>query len=100
MNMKKAFLIIVCIAFIQQATAQTNPKPGFIITNANDTVYGINDKYATVRLPYGNGKTWNMYVLLPNEGKKVKDVLASLTPTSWKDNVAQMTITANELPLF
>lgn len=62
--------------------------------------YGINDKYATVRLPYGNGKTWNMYVLLPNEGKKVKDVLASLTPTSWKDNVAQMTITANELPLF
>lgn len=60
--MKKAFLIIVCIAFIQQATAQTNPKPGFIITNANDTVYGTNDKYATVRLPYGNGKTWNMYV--------------------------------------
>jgi serpin B len=62
-----------------------------LMCKTSNLAYGINDTYATARLPYGNGKTWNMYVLLPNEGKKVKDVLASLTPTSWKANVAQMT---------
>lgn len=41
--MKKLVVIIVCIALVQQATAQTNPKPGFIITNANDTIYGTID---------------------------------------------------------
>ena len=41
--MKKFVVIIVCMAFMQQATAQTNPKPGFIITNANDTIYGTID---------------------------------------------------------
>lgn len=62
-----------------------------LMCKTSDFAYGINDKYATVRLPYGNGKMWNMYVLLPNEGKRVKDVLSSLTPTSWKANVANMT---------
>ena len=56
----------------------------------NSFAYGVNDTYATVCLPYGESKMWNMYVLLPNEGKTVKNVLTRLTPKSWKENVAQM----------
>lgn len=34
-----ACLLLICIV----ATAQKNPQQGFIITNANDTVYGMVD---------------------------------------------------------
>lgn len=46
--------------------------------------YEQGDVYTTLGLPYGNGKNWTMFVLLPNEGKSVADVIASLNSGSWK----------------
>lgn len=42
-----------------------------------------NDVMSMVCLPYGSGTVWNMYVMLPNEGKIVDDVLGSLNTESW-----------------
>ena len=42
-----------------------------------------NDVMSMVCLPYGSGTVWNMYVLLPNEGKTVDDVLGCLNTESW-----------------
>ena len=42
-----------------------------------------NDVMSMVCLPYGSGTVWNMYVMLPNEGKTVDDVLGSLNTESW-----------------
>ena len=42
-----------------------------------------NDVMSMVCLPYGSGTVWNMYVMLPNEGKTVDDVLGSLDTESW-----------------
>ena len=67
-----------------------NSKVLPLMCQTNSFAYGANDIYATVRLPYGESKMWNMYVLLPNEGKTVKNVLTRLTSKSWKENVAQM----------
>ena len=42
--MKKSFLILYSLFFsVVLSMAQTNPKPGYIITNAGDTVRGILD---------------------------------------------------------
>ena len=54
------------------------------------TEYTTNSTYATIGLPYGTGKNWRMYVLLPNLGKTVGDVLNSLSNKMWSENVAQM----------
>lgn len=45
--------------------------------------YGADD-YNAVLLPYGSGGIWNMFVLLPDEGKTVADVLNSLSSASWR----------------
>ncbi len=42
-----------------------------------------NDIWSTIRLPYGNG-SYSMYVLLPNEGKTVNDVIADLNGDKWE----------------
>ena len=41
-------------------------------------LYGHNELYSTLCLPYGSGG-YSMYVLLPNEGKTVDDVIQNLT---------------------
>lgn len=46
----------------------------------------VNDTYKTVILPYGNG-SFNMVVLLPQEGKTVNDVLAGLSAETWRENI-------------
>ena len=61
-----------------------------LMCQTSSFAYGANNTYATVRLPYGENDMWNMYVLLPNEGKTVKNVLSSLTSKTWKENVAKM----------
>ena len=40
--------------------------------------YGHNELYSTLCLPYGSGG-YSMYILLPNEGKTVDDVIQNLT---------------------
>ena len=45
---------------------------------------GVKDcLYSMIAMPYGEGKNWRMYVLLPSEGKSVADVLNSLNATEW-----------------
>ena len=52
------------------------------------------DGYTTLGLPYGNGKNWTMYVLLPDEGKSIDDVIASLDGTSWNKTLQAASIAA------
>jgi len=42
-------------------------------------LYAHNDLYSTLWLPYGSGG-YNMFILLPNEGKTIRDVIQSLSP--------------------
>lgn len=39
--------------------------------------------YKTLGLNYGGGENWMMYVLLPNEGHSVEEVVGSLNSQSW-----------------
>jgi len=57
-----------------------------LMRKTDATLYASNDLYKTVGLPYGNGHNWMMYVLLPNEGKSVGDVVASITADGWNKN--------------
>jgi len=41
--MKKALLILCSFILLLSANAQSNFKPGYLITNDNDTVYGFVD---------------------------------------------------------
>ena len=50
-------------------------------------LYASNDVYSTLCLPYGSGDKWSMMVLLPQKGKTVADVVASLSTGSWQSNV-------------
>ena len=50
--MKKVILFIIFVAVQLQLYAQTNPKPGFIITHANDTVYGTIDYRSDTKNAY------------------------------------------------
>ena len=49
--------------------------------------YQHGNTYTTLGLPYGNGKNWTMFVLLPNEGKSIADVITSLNSNAWKENI-------------
>lgn len=48
----RRILLFICFASLSQANAQTNPKPGFIITNANDTIYGMIDYRSDAKNAY------------------------------------------------
>ena len=45
--------------------------------------------YQMVDLPYGNG-AYSMTVVLPDEGKDVDQVLASLDAAEWSDAIGRM----------
>ena len=68
-------------------TKEDGSKQTLPMMNRKDaTFYRANNLYATIGLPYGNGKNWVMYVLLPNEGHTVGEVLKGLTNDSWNKN--------------
>ena len=48
-------------------------------------VYGENDIYSMMTLPYGSGDKWFMRVLLPKEGKTIDDVISNLNQESWQE---------------
>jgi serpin B len=56
-------------------------------TGAN---YGQNDLCKMLRLPYGSNG-WSMYVLLPNEGKTIGDIIQSLSAQKLEEQRAKMT---------
>lgn len=57
-----------------------------------------NATFRSVRLPYGGGK-WSMYIMLPEEGKTVSDVLNCLNADFWSTRNAQYKSATIELAL-
>ena len=51
--------------------------------------YGEDALFRCLRLPYGNG-SYAMYLLLPQEGRTIAEVLASLDAASWETVSEQM----------
>ena len=49
--------------------------------------YAANKQYKTLGMPYGKGRNWLFYALLPNEGYQVDDIIASLSNQSWEENI-------------
>ena len=65
-------------------------------------LYGSNDLFRMIDLPYGSGDKWSMKVLLPQEGKSVDEILAILTVDSWKHSQRQLSpaVVDVKLPRF
>lgn len=51
--------------------------------------YANYDQFKMLRLPYGN-KSYSMYVLLPNEGKTIDDVIRNISAQKMKEWQSQM----------
>lgn len=62
--------------------------------------YCSNDIYTGIWLPFGSGDKWSMKVLLPEEGKTVDDIIASLTNESWNHQNWMYAITDIKMPRF
>lgn len=62
--------------------------------------YCSNDIYTGIWLPFGSGDKWSMKVLLPEEGKTVDDIIASLTNKSWNHQNWMYAITDIKMPRF
>ena len=62
--------------------------------------YCNNDIYTGIWLPFGSGDKWSMKVLLPEEGKTVDDVIASLTNDSWEHQFWQHATVDIKIPRF
>lgn len=66
-----------------------------------EILYSNNDIYSSIRLPFGSGDIWSMYVILPAEGKTIDEVVNSFTNLSWdKQKAAGKTIVDIKLPRF
>lgn len=64
-------------------------------------LYGANETFSSVCLPFGSGNKYMMYVLLPSEGKTVDDVIKVLTNEYWELNrPSTPTIVDLKLPRF
>ena len=70
------------IAAAEGALSATEVQKVPMMHQENEFAYTENDECQAVSLPYGNG-TFAMTVLLPREGKKITDVLQTLTAESW-----------------
>jgi len=49
-----------------------------------EILYGKNDFFSSVCLPFGTGDRYRMFVLLPAEGKSVDDIINVLTNDFWR----------------
>jgi len=62
---------------------------------------GQNDLFTSIRLPYGSGDKYSMYVLLPAEGKTVDDIIATLNNDYWQQSRSSgIAIADIKLPRF
>lgn len=68
---------------------QNTQKEQFVLRNGESVIlptmhqkvlaqYSANDTYSIVQLPYGSGDKWSMFVILPNKGNTVEDVIKTL----------------------
>ena len=66
-----------------------------------EIICGQNDLFTSIRLPFGSGDKYSMYVLLPSEGKTVDDVIGSLNNDYWQKNKGEgQAIVDIKLPRF
>ena len=62
---------------------------------------GQNNLFTSIRLPYGSGDKYSMYILLPAEGKTVDDIIVSLNNDFWEGNWhSSIAIADIKLPRF
>lgn len=62
---------------------------------------GQNDLFTSIRLPYGSGDKYSMFVLLPAEGKTVDDIIATLSNDYWQQSRrSDIAIVDIKLPRF
>ena len=65
----------------EDGTKQTLP----MMHREDAAFYVKGETYATLGLTYGDSKNWTMYVLLPNEGRTIDDIINGLTVKSWSE---------------
>ena len=99
-NLDNSILLVLMNAIYFNATwtekfdpADTKDEPFTLADNTTQSLpmmhrkavalYGYTDLYTCVRLPFGSGDKWSMYVLLPVEGKTVDDIIMNLTGDVW-----------------
>ena len=58
------------------------------------------NSFSMIRLPYGSGDRWSMYVLLPNEGLSVDHVIKDLSAEQWYADDAHSAIVDIKIPRF
>ncbi len=49
-------------------------------------------------IPYGKGQ-YSMTVVLPNQGKRLREVLAMLTPARWQESISRLSTTTTEVSM-
>jgi serpin B len=54
--------------------------------------------FLMVDLPYGKGQ-YSMTVVLPNQGRRLREVLAMLTPARWQESVSRLNTTTTEVSM-
>jgi serpin B len=73
-----------------------------MMKRCNGTLYGKNDVFSTIGLPYGKGDKWCMYVLLPNEGQTIENIFSHFVKEGWESTRSKMEgkLVNVELPKF
>ena len=63
--------------------------------------YCANETFSSIRLPFGSGDKYSMYILLPTDGKTVDDITNLLSNDYWEQNRPNAHAVVNlELPRF
>ena len=71
-----------------------------MMSQTHNFLYSEDENCGYLMLPYGNG-AFSMIVMLPNEGKKIDDVMSNLNSESWNDAMYMVICEVNlRLPRF
>jgi Serine protease inhibitor len=63
-------------------------------------LYGFNNTFAILRLPYGGGNRWSMYIILPCKGKTIDDIINSLNEDIWNKKSMTPVVVDIKVPRF
>ena len=56
--------------------------------------------YSVLGLPYGSGRNWMLYVILPDEGNSLAKVLEQLNSSLWKENLQNKAVNAKKVDVL
>ena len=56
--------------------------------------------YSVLGLPYGSGRNWTLYVILPDEGNSLAKVLEQLNSNLWKENLQNKVVNAKKVDVL